>query len=202
MLFFQTVEPATLALLKRLQAAPFLAGTRLVGGTALALQLGHRRSIDLDLFGSWSPQDDLQKAVEQCGKTVREGGQGRMQFYHVDGVKVDFVTYTAPWLDPPVEEGGVRLAGLRDIAAMKLFAIANRGTRKDFVDIHFLLSRFRLAEMVGWFREKYPDASLFPVFRSLVYFDDADNDFPPALLVPFDWDKAKTDIRAAVEELA
>ena len=77
MLFFQTVEPATLALLKRLQSAPFLAGTRLVGGTALALQLGHRRSVDLDLFGSWSPQDDLQKVVECCGKAVREGGQGR-----------------------------------------------------------------------------------------------------------------------------
>ena len=202
MLFLQAVEPATLALLKRLQASPFLSGTRLVGGTALALQIGHRRSVDLDLFGSWSPQDDLAKAVEKCGRTVREGGQGRMQFYRVDGVKVDFVTYTAPWLDPPVEEDGVRLAGLRDIAAMKLFAVANRGSRKDFVDVHFLLSRFRLAEMVGWFREKYPDASLFPVFRSLVYFDDADNDFPPALLVPFDWDKAKADIRAAVEELA
>ena len=125
-----------------------------------------------------------------------------MQFFHIDGVKVDFVTYTAPWLDPPVEEDCVRLAGLRDIAAMKLFAIANRGTRKDFVDIHFLLSRFRLAEMVAFFRAKYPDASLFPVFRSLVYFDDAETDFPPSMLVPFNWDQAKSDLRAAVEELA
>ena len=125
-----------------------------------------------------------------------------MQFYHVDGVKVDFVTYTAPWLDPPVEEDGVRLAGLRDIAAMKLFAIANRGSRKDFVDIFFLLSRFRLEEMVAWFRAKFPDASLFAVIRSLVYFDDAESDFSPQMLAPFDWEKAKADIRAAVEELA
>ncbi len=202
MLFFQTIEPATLALLKRLQALPFLADTRLVGGTALALQLGHRTSVDLDLFGTWSPQDDLQKHVETCGKMIREGGQGRMQFYHVDGVKVDFVTYTAPWLDPPIEEDGVRLAGLRDIAAMKLFAVANRGTMKDFVDVRFLLSRFQLPEMVAWFQEKYPDAALFPVFRSLVYFDDAENDFPPTMLVPFDWDKAKDDIRTAVKALA
>lgn len=202
MLFLQAVEPATLALLKRLQASPFLSGTRLVGGTALALQIGHRRSVDLDLFGSWSPQDDLKWAVEECGRAVFEKEQGRMQFCYIDGVKVDFVTYTAPWLDPPVEEDGVRLAGLRDIAAVKLFAVANRGTRKDFVDVHFLLSRFRLADMVSWFREKYPDAALFPVLRSLVYFDDAENDFPPVMLAPFDWEKAKADIRAAVEELA
>jgi len=202
MLFSQAVQPPTLALLKRLQAAPFLSGTRLVGGTALALQIGHRQSIDLDLFGEWSPLDDLEPALRECGKTVRDGGRRSVQFYHVDGVKVDFVAYPAPWLDPPVEEDGVRLAGLRDIAAMKLFAIANRGTRKDFVDIHFLLSRFRLADMVSWFQEKFPDAALFPVFRSLVYFDDAEADFPPVMLAPFDWDKAKADIRAAVEELA
>lgn len=202
MLFLQTVEPATLALLKRLQSSPFLSGTRLVGETALALQIGHRTSVDLDLFGSWSPQDRLQAAVETCGKAVRQGGQGRMQFYRVDGVKVDFVTYTAPWLDPPVVEDGLRLAGLRDIAAMKLFAIANRGSRKDFVDVWFLLSRFRLEEMVAWFREKFPDAALFAVFRSLVYFDDAESDFPPHMLAPFDWEKAKADIRAAVEALA
>ena len=64
------------------------------------------------------------------------------------------------------------------------------------------LKRFRLEEMVAWFREKFPDASLFAVLRSLGYFADAENDFPPSMLVPFDWEKAKADIRAAVEELA
>lgn len=202
MLRLETIDLSTLALLRRLQALPFLADVRLVGGTALALQLGHRKSVDLDLFGSWQPPNSLQEEVSACGKTVRTGGQGRMQFYRIDAVKVDFVTYHHPWLDEPVVEEGVRLAGLRDIAAMKLFTIANRGSRKDFIDIFFLLQRFRLTEMFDWFRKKFPDSELLPVLRSLTYFEDAEKDFSPVMLAPFDWDAAKRDIRAAVETVA
>lgn len=65
-----------------------------------------------------------------------------------------------------------------------------------------LLKRLQALEMAGWLREKHPDVSLFSVFRILVYFDDAEDDFPPTMLAPFNWEKAKVDIRAAVEEQA
>lgn len=202
MLFPQTLEPSTLALLKRLQSLPFLENVRLVGGTALALQFGHRKSIDLDLFGFWDPPEKLQGNLEEFFCLEKTGGQTKMQFFQIEGVKVDFVTYSFPWLDPPVEEDGVRLAGVRDIAAMKLLAVTNRGAKKDFVDLFFLLKKFPFSDMIGWFREKFQGFDLFPVMRSVVYFDDADKDFPPVMLVPFDWEEAKAAIRAAVEAYA
>ena len=138
MLHLETIEPATLVLLKRLQALPVLAETRLVGGTALALQLGHRTSIDLDIFGKWDYSEDLAAALSRVGKVEKESesSSGKMAFFFIDDVKVDCVSYEEyKWLDPPVEETGVRLAGVRDIAAMKINAVTNRGTRKDFVDV-------------------------------------------------------------------
>ena len=202
MLRTESIEASTLALLKRLQALDFLRGTRLVGGTALALQFGHRKSVDLDLFGVWEPRDDLQKMLDGAGAIVREGGQSRMQFYRIDGVKVDIVTNEFPWIDPPVEEAGVRLAGIRDIAAMKLFAITNRGAKKDFVDIFFLLRRFSLAEMMSFFERKFGPDGEGIVVRSLAYFDDAEEDLSPEMLEPFDWDAAKETILAAVRDYA
>ena len=202
MLHPETVEPSTLALLKRLQALDFLRGTRLVGGTALAMQFGHRKSVDLDLFGAWDPPDGLQGALDGVGTVVREGGQSRMQFYRIDGVKTDFVRYEFPWIDPPVVEGGVRLAGVRDIAAMKLFAITNRGAKKDFADLFFLLRLFPLEDMFGFFARKFGPGREGLVLRSLAYFDDAEEDFDPAMIEPFDWEHAKETIRTAVREYA
>lgn len=77
MLHLETVQPDTLGLLKRIQALPILSETRLVGGTALALQLGHRRSVDLDFVGCWG-EENLQSALESCGTVVRTGGTGRL----------------------------------------------------------------------------------------------------------------------------
>lgn len=203
MLHFETIVPETLSLLTRIQSLPAFAETRLVGGTSLALQLGHRISIDLDLFGIWPPDADLFAELKAIGKVRKSSGSanGRLQFFYVDGVKVDCVTYDDyPWLDRPSEEGGVRLAGIRDIAAMKINAITNRGTRKDFVDLAFLLDRFEFAEMFGWYREKYSDASPALALRSLAYFVDAETMPMPRMLLPFDWDMAKDRIRAAVRE--
>ena len=198
------IEHTTLELLKRIQALPELAATRLVGGTALAMQLGHRISVDLDIFGEWDLTRSLEAALRTVGdvQKPRPSKDSRLQFFDVDGVKVDFVTYSRyPWLDPPVCEEGVRLASERDIAAMKINAITNRGTRKDFVDLAFLLRRHSLAEMVGWYVDKYPDGHVALAVRSLSYFADAEEMPLPTMLLPFDWDKAKDAIRSAVREL-
>ena len=202
MLHLESVAPATLTLARRLLALPELSEMRLVGGTALALQFGHRTSVDLDLFGPWDKRIQLNVALSSCGQVNDHGGGGRMRFFAIDGVKVDCVDYPYPWLEPPVCEEGLRIASVSDIAAMKLSAATNRGTRKDFVDIAFLLKRFRFEELMSLYRNKYDDANEYTVLRSLTYFDDAEEQPLPVMLVPFDWEEAKATIRAAVEAYA
>ena len=190
MLFFETIEPATLGLLRRLQSMPELAETRLVGGTALALQLGHRISVDLDVFGAWDYNLDLTEKLRGVGSVQKDSGtpNGRMAFVYIDGVKVDCVAYDMyGWLEPPVKEAGLRFAGIRDIAAMKINAITNRGSRKDFVDLDFLLARHSLSEMFEWYLSKYRGANPALAMRSLVYFVDAETMPMPRMLVPFEW---------------
>lgn len=205
MLFLDAIEPKTFSLLKRLQSLPELAGTRLVGGTALALQLGHRLSVDLDIFGSWDYSIDLSGKFSAIGRTEKESGtpDGKMVFFYIDDVKVDCVLYDMyRWLEQPIEADGVRLAGVKDIAAMKVNAITNRGTRKDFVDMARLLEDYSLADIFAWYREKYPEANPALAMRSLSYFVDAETMPMPKMLIPFDWEEAKDRIRAAVRKLA
>ena len=204
MLCLETIAPETLELLVRIQSLPEFAQMRLVGGTGLALHLGHRISVDLDLFGSWPQNANLHQALRSVGKTRKSSGSesGRLLFFYVDGVKVDCVMYDEyPWLEPVVEENGVRLAGVRDIAAMKVNAITNRGTRKDFVDLAFLLERFSLNEIFDFYMKKYSEASPALALRSLSYFVDAEMEPLPRMLKPFDWDEAQSRISAAVREM-
>ena len=86
MLCLETVEPDTLSLLRRIQSKPFMSRTRLVGGTALALQLGHRVSVDLDFFGEWSPLAELESVLSECGcLRVKTAGENKLQFFELDG---------------------------------------------------------------------------------------------------------------------
>ena len=203
MLFLKTIEPQTLSLLQRLQALPELADTRLVGGTALALQLGHRISVDLDVFGKWDYSKDLCAVLSAVGHVEKESGtpDGRMAFFYIDGVKVDFVSYEKyEWLEPPVVEGGVRLSGIKDIAAMKVNAITNRGARKDFVDIARLLDEHSLPEMLEYFMKKYPESNPALALRSLSYFVDAETMPMPRMMIPFNWNSAKERIQSAIRD--
>ena len=140
MLHYETINPATLELLKRLMAEPLLADTRLVGGTALALQLGHRSSIDLDLFGHLSCDEiQLRKTLASLGKLQVINTSENVKLFTIDNVKVVVVNYDSQWIDEMVGEDGLRLASVPEIAAMKVRAIVGRGTRKDFVDMYYLL---------------------------------------------------------------
>ncbi len=204
MLHLEAIDPHTLELLKRLQRLPALADTRLVGGTALALQLGHRVSVDLDVFGRWDYSVDMTSLLGQVGSVEKQSGtpDGKMQFFYVDDVKVDCVSYDMyEWIEPPVEEDGMRLAGIKDIGAMKINAITNRGTRKDFVDLARLLDDFSLEDIFGWYQSKYPQANPALALRSMSYFVDAEAMPMPQMLIDFDWDAAVEKIRASVRNL-
>jgi predicted nucleotidyltransferase component of viral defense system len=100
-----------------------------------------------------------------------------------------------------IEDNGIRLAGLKDIAAMKIVAINNRGSKKDFIDIYFLLNHFSLKEIMDFYLEKYPDGSAFMARKSLSYFADAEKQLMPKMLIPTSWNDVKNRIAAAVKEL-
>ena len=203
MLSFQTIEPHTLELLRKLMAMPLLYGTRLVGGTSLALQYGHRNSVDLDFFGTLD--DDL-VAFRDCLGSISHVNVIKetktIRIYDIDGVKIDFVDYSRyPWLADAVEEDGLRLASPKDIAAMKVNAIEGRGTRKDFVDIYYLLQHYSLTEILGFYQEKYPEHSLFRALMSLSYFYDAEKQMMPKMYAPDLWDEMKAYIIKEVEKI-
>ena len=180
MLYLETVESSTLELLKKLQRLPVLEQTRLVGGTALALQLGHRKSIDLDFFGTVDCEAEyLRESIAGIASLTILKESPHIHIYIVDGIKVDIVNYKYPWLDDVVLEQGLRLASVSDIAAMKITAIIGRGTKKDFIDIAFLLHHFSLEEILHFYAAKYNDSSVFMAMKSLAYFDDAEADPMP-----------------------
>lgn len=138
MLHLETVEYSTLELLRKLQSLPILRDTRLVGGTALALQLGHRKSVDLDFFGTITCEaEELISAIKTVASLIVLKESPHIHIYLVDGIKVDIVNYRYQWFDKPVVDQGIRMAGIKDIAAMKVTAVIGRGTKKDFIDISF-----------------------------------------------------------------
>ena len=188
--------PGTLALLRDLMGDPDLAEFRLVGGTGLAIQYGHRKSVDLDLFESGDPRDPVffRTLTERFAPRHVVTESRVIRIYSLRGVKVDFVSIPYPWLDPPVETDGIRLASPRDIAAMKLLAIVNRGSKKDFVDLHALLSRYSMEEMFGFFFQKYGRDSEFALYKSVLFFGDADPEPMPEMAKPVSWETIKVDI--------
>lgn len=201
MLHTETVEPSTLDLLRRLQRLPDLTSTRLVGGTALALHLGHRKSVDLDMFGTFDPIVSYRKLLADAGHSVEGAENGTVQSLRVNNVKVDLVNYPYPWLDDAIEEGNIRLAGLRDIAAMKLSAVANRGRKKDFIDVARLLDVFSIDQMLSLYKEKFSVSELSFPLRGLMYFDDAEEDPMPEMFDSnFTWENVKKTVVAATRK--
>ena len=201
MLSIQTIQPDTLELLKRLASQPELSHTRLVGGTALALQYGHRQSIDLDFFGTLpEDKDDLIDMAKQIGNvTVTNKSKNIVQTI-IDHVKVDFVDYSRyAWIDEPVQGDGFILASEKDIAAMKVNAIIGRGTRKDFIDLYVLLKYYSLSEIMEFYKQKYPEFSEYRALLSMTYFEDAEMQDIPKMFIDVPWDNMKSTIIQAVK---
>lgn len=201
MLSYQAIEPHTLELLKRLFQEPLFSGTRLVGGTALALQFGHRISVDLDFFGEIEHDTAIiTDVVSGIGKTVIGRCTDRIKTFYLDHIKIDYIDYSKyPWIDTPVIEDNITLASPRDIAAMKINAIEGRGTRKDFVDMFYLLKHFSLSDILSFYMAKYPEHSEYRALLSLTYFEDAETAPMPTMLTDTRWDEIKETICKEVE---
>lgn len=199
MLHYSTVDQATLELLVQLMQLSAFQNMRLAGGTSLALQIGHRKSIDLDLFGRLEADEyEVSALMKSFNSATMLNRTANIQSWVVNGIKVDVVNYNYPWLDLENTEGGIRLAAVKDIAAMKLAAITGRGTKKDFIDLYFLLKSYKLDDILSFYSEKYSEGSLFLVLKSLVYFEDAEDDPMPVMLQDADWDIIKVYISNTV----
>ena len=172
---------------------------RLVGGTALALQICHRTSIDIDLFGKMNTDAfELNSILKSVGKVVPLKKSKNIFIYLINDIKVEILNYPYPWIEDEVLEGEVRLAGKKDIAAMKLSAITGRGYKKDFIDLYFLLKEYSLKTMLGFYNQKYRDGSEFLVLKSLTYFEDAEKNEMPLMIRKVNWTEVKDSIIKSV----
>lgn len=201
MLQIQGAEPATFGLLKDLMVHEPLNQFHLCGGTALALQFGHRLSVDIDMF---SPNQlskiALNEYLQSAFPDFREVFSPAKSFYfcYIQNIKVDLVYSSAKVISEFEIMDGIRFWGLRDIVAMKLNAIYGRGSKKDFWDLDEILSRYSMDEIVGWFFQKFPTAFEEGLFMSLVYFDDAENAVDPGCLKGKNWQHIKKRIEREV----
>ncbi len=186
MLFKTAVEPATLELLKSLQSRDYLRGFNLVGGTAFALYMGHRKSIDIDLFSNFTfdashvielIQQDYPLQLYNTASNTIKGSIGN--------VNVDIIAHRYPYLNEPSLIDGIRILSVPDLIAMKLNAISVSGQRtKDFVDIYFILEEkmFKISDMLKFYQLKYNQQGDMHVLKSLIYFEDVDVAGWPVLL--------------------
>lgn len=179
--------------LRAVGAALTRRGFYLGGGTAIAIHLGHRRSMDFDWFSRAPIGDPLTLAAQLRGDGVRlevvEVARGTLHGA-VEDVRMTFLEYPYEHLAPPVPWPAFdcRLASLEDLASMKLSAIAGRGSRKDFVDIYALGKAFQpLPSMLLAYRRRYHIRDAAHVMFALSYFDDAEQEPMPDLLWDVDW---------------
>jgi len=190
----ETLSPQTGRVLATLGQQPFVRPFYLAGGTALALQLGHRESVDLDFF---QPQDfslgTIKQSLSKLGSYILTNEESGTVDGILDEVKVTFLRYEYPLLFPLEDFQGVLLADKRDIACMKLDTVSARGSRKDFVDLFFLLKQFSLTELLKFFEQKYSGIryNRLHLLKSLTYFDDAEENPMPKMLETFSWEELK-----------
>ncbi|MCF6365360.1 MAG: nucleotidyl transferase AbiEii/AbiGii toxin family protein [Bacteroidales bacterium] len=200
MLHYETIDTKTLGLLKRLLQVPEFSDLRLAGGTSLALQIGHRKSVDIDLFGKIKVDSlTIAKILDKVGDVTILKKSDNINIYIIDKIKVDIVNYHYNWIDNKIISNELILASKKEISAMKLAAITGRGTKKDFIDLFFLLKEYKLAEILNFYKEKYPDGSEFLVLKSLLYFEDAETNETPEMFKPESWGNIKKTIISSVE---
>lgn len=189
----ETISKNTFSVLKQLMEDERLSSFVLVGGTALALQIGHRISVDIDLF------TDVEFDKPVLLKHMRTRFEFRLPIFtdialqgFIGNLKTDLVYYVNGFLSKPIVADGIRMTGLEEIAAMKLEAIANMGNRvKDYVDIAFLSEYLSLNQMLAGFKEKFSYDEAF-VLRSLSAFSEVETNHEIFLMHgKFDWDEVK-----------
>nr|MBI5455946.1 nucleotidyl transferase AbiEii/AbiGii toxin family protein [Candidatus Levybacteria bacterium] len=201
-MFTNTLPGNTESVLKKLGTVNFTKDFYLTGGTALAVQIGHRESEDLDFFTqkSFEPEK-IQKELETIGKPESvEISRGTLNCF-LDNVKLQFLYYPHLLLEPKLEWENIQISSRLDIACTKLITISSRGSKKDFIDIYFLLKEYDLQTLFNKLNEKYPktDYNETHILKSLVYFEDANGQPLPRMHKDIAWEKVKEEIISKVK---
>lgn len=195
----ETLPAKTAKLLTEIQAKnpEFLASFYLTGGTALSLLLGHRESEDLDWFipDNFDPIK-LQPKLEELGNLTQVELEENTLNAYLKGVKVQFLGYPYPLLEPTTNWGNIKLSSLIDIACTKLQTIGMRGSKKDFVDLYFILKQYSLEELFKQLDKKYHQSNynLPHILKSLIYFMNADGQPMPRMHQKVSWKEIKQEI--------
>ncbi|MFQ6015284.1 MAG: nucleotidyl transferase AbiEii/AbiGii toxin family protein [Anaerolineae bacterium] len=205
-MFLHTLTTEVRRLLAHLSQEPLVRPFYLAGGSAAALHLGHRVSVDLDFF---TPQDSyeaepLVQALQRIGHLdIEQQSRGTLNG-RLAGVRISFFIYPYPLLEEMTDLDGMQVARLTDIALMKITAIGQRGALRDFIDLYFICrGGYALDDLLRRVPEKYPTVSYpsYHLLRALAYFEDAEGDEPPRMLVPFDWTETKRFFEEEVRRL-
>lgn len=179
-LYNNTVSEDLLTLCKQLQALKGFENAYLVGGTSIALRMGYRKSIDIDLFFTDNPNITTVKYILENNTdfTTLSQREGTI-IGQINNIKIDCIDYPYESIRPTETIEGIRMLSLEDVAAMKLSAILNSGKRlKDFVDVAFLSTKFSMAEMLEFFAEKFPRTNPIAASKAVAFFDYIDHSTP------------------------
>jgi len=204
MLQKEAIEPRAFELLKAIQADRLFMHFHLAGGTGLALHLGHRLSVDLDLFSSEPfDQEDYLQHLEREFNYKSDYVANNTLKGSMEGIKVVFITHNYSLLKPVLNLENIRIYPKEDIATMKINAIAGNSTwSKDFVDLYFLLYEFSVQELLSFYEQKYIQRNVFHVLKSLNYFEEVSLSDWPLILKEKDtkWRKMKSVINKHCNE--
>ena len=202
MLHKNAVEPITLEVLEKICILPQFAAFALGGGTNIALTKGHRLSIDLDFFTNQPFNTaDIYKTVTKKFKSAELlFEQNQTMMFLINEVKVDFVLYPFEWLKPFDDIETCRLIHIEDMIPMKLQALSNRFSKKDFWDLELLLREMSLDKMVEIFKLKFPPIDTGYLIHSLTNFETADNEEDPICLIPGTWQEVKDNLQQVVRD--
>jgi hypothetical protein len=200
------LDPRQRAALSSLKPAAAY-GYYLAGGTGLCMHLQHRRSVDLDLFRTETFDAGAMVAdLESDGVHLASVTTSRATVHaEIDGVRTSLLCFPYPTLEvPELSPEGVPVAGVRDIAAMKVEAIASRGARKDFYDLYFICQAgLTLGQAMEAFEARFASANpdIYHRLRALTFFDDAERDPEADLLKPADWAAVRSFFTVEVKRL-
>jgi len=198
LLHWSTLEVEQKKLLQLIVEQMPLAGSYLAGGTALALILGHRESIDFDWFSpsSFDSEELARQLSNMKPFEVNEASKGTLHGI-LDNVRVTWLYFPNPLLDHLItssEMPNLKLASLKDIGVMKLAALSHRGSAKDFIDLYRIRQEgIELEDLIKLLPAKYPEAKInyYHIVKSFSYFDDAEQEPLPKMLIPLSWQKLK-----------
>lgn len=204
-LFIKTLPTKTSVLITSFQKKrpSFLKDFYLSGGTALSLQIGHRESEDLDFF---CEKDFDPRQIEIVLKSFgvledTELDKNTLNTY-LEGVKLQFLGYPYRLIEPLIDWRGIKLSSVIDMACTKLQTVGIRGSKKDFIDIYFLLELFSLKNLFESLEKKYPEVGYNTTYilKSLVYFEDADKQPMPRMHKKVDWETIKAKLIGEVKK--